>query len=95
MKSIRLLGSVLGAGLVLCLSFQSPAKAATELVPVITPPPGGGAYILEAGIVTVSNKYLNDVKLVHEASTGTLDGFRRMKVKGQPRQSRLRSIRHR
>ena len=59
--------------------FELPARAASaELIPLYTPPPGGTAYILGAGIVTVTNKYLTDTKLVHEASTGTMDMVRRM-----------------
>jgi uncharacterized protein len=73
---------VLGLTIVLLVSFGLARQGiGAELVPMITPPPGGGAYVLGAGIVTVTNKYLTDVKLVHEASTGTLDGFRRMMIR--------------
>ena len=54
------------------------ASAATELIPLYTPPVGGTAYILGAGIVSVTNKYLPDAHLVHEATTGTMDMVRRM-----------------
>ncbi len=54
---------------------------AQELISFITPPAGGGAYITGAGIVTVNNKYLTDVKLVHEAASGTMDIVRRMMLK--------------
>ena len=57
-----------------------PVKAA-ELVPLITPPPGGGAYVIGAGIISVSNKYTQDPKLVHEAATGTMDIVRRMQAR--------------
>jgi len=58
--------------------FSPPARAASELIPLYTPPPGGTAYILGAGIVTVTNKYLSDTHLVHETTTGTMDAVRRM-----------------
>lgn len=51
---------------------------AVELIPLYTPPVGGTAYVLGAGIVSVSNKYLPDAHLVHEATTGTMDMVRRM-----------------
>jgi len=54
------------------------ASAATELIPLYTPPVGGTAYVLGAGIVSVTNKYLIDAHLVHEATTGTMDMVRRM-----------------
>ena len=52
-----------------------------ELISLYTPPAGGTAYILGAGIVSVTNKYLHDVSLVHEAATGTMDMVRRMMAK--------------
>ena len=56
-----------------------PASAVQELVPYYTPPAGGGAYILAAGMVSVSNKYMaGGVKLVHEATTGTMEEVRRL-----------------
>jgi TRAP transporter TAXI family solute receptor len=59
------------------LTVQS-ASAAQELIPVITPPAGGTAYVLGAGIISVGNKYMPETKLVHEAATGTMDIVRRM-----------------
>ena len=58
-----------------------PQAKAAELVPFITPPAGGGAYIIGAGVITVTNKYITDVKLVHEAATGTMDIVRRMQAR--------------
>ena len=52
--------------------------AATEVIPLYTPPVGGTAYVLGAGVVSVTNKYLPDAHLVHEASTGTMAMVRRM-----------------
>ena len=78
MKNVRHALVVISLTATLCMCFGSPARAATELIPLYTPPPGGTAYILGAGIVTVTNKYLSDAKLVHEASTGTMDMVRRM-----------------
>ena len=62
------------------MTISSPlsGRAATELIPFYTPPAGGTAYVLGAGVVSVTNKYLPEVKLVHEACTGTMDIERRM-----------------
>jgi uncharacterized protein len=57
------------------------ALAASELIPFYTPSPGGGAYILAAGVVTITNRYLPEVKLVQEATTGTMDIVRRMQAR--------------
>ncbi len=58
----------------------APARA-QELISFFTPPAGGGAYITGAGLVTVTNKYLSDIKLVQEAASGTMDIVRRMMQK--------------
>jgi len=59
--------------------FSPPCgRGATEPIPFYTPPAGGTAYVLGAGIVSVTNKYLPEVRLVHEACTGTMDIVRRM-----------------
>ncbi|HUL29933.1 MAG TPA: hypothetical protein VLZ03_05710, partial [Thermodesulfobacteriota bacterium] len=61
-----------------CLVLLSLTSArAAELIPFYTPPAGGGAYILGAGMVSVTNKYLTGTTLVHEATTGTMDIVRR------------------
>ncbi len=57
---------------------QSPVRAASELAPLYTPPVGGTAYVLGTGVVSVTNKYVPDAKMVHEGATGTLDMVRRM-----------------
>jgi len=78
---IRLIFFVIGM-IPLTVSFSlTSAEAASELIPFYTPPAGGGAYILGAGIVSVTNKYLPEVKLVHEACTGTMDIVRRMMMR--------------
>ena len=77
MKSRKGIVGLVGI-LVLLLAISVGTAKAQELIPFITPPAGGGAYITGAGIVTVTNKYLTDVKLVHEASSGTMDIVRRM-----------------
>jgi uncharacterized protein len=59
----------------LCLTT---ADAAPELIPFYTPAAGGGAYILGAGVVTVTNRFLPELKMVHEATTGSMDIVRRM-----------------
>lgn len=62
-----------------CAVFSpTQSRAAGDLIPLYTPPVGGTAYVLGAGVVTVTNKYIPDAHLVHEASTGTLDMVRRM-----------------
>jgi len=71
------------SSLLVCLlavcAVATPVFAAQSLVSFITPPAGGGAYILGAGIVNVTNKYIGqDVKFVHEASTGTMEILRRL-----------------
>ena len=42
----------------------APARAA-ELVPLYTPPAGGTAYVLGAGVVSVTNRYVTDAGMVH------------------------------
>jgi hypothetical protein len=71
---------ILGAiGVLIILMAISPAPTqARELIPFLTPPAGGGAYIMAAGMVTVTNKYLSDVKLVHEATSSSMEIIRRM-----------------
>ena len=61
--------------------ISTSASAAPELIPFYTPSAGGGAYILGAGIITVTNKYLPEIKLVQEATTGTMDIVRRMQAR--------------
>lgn len=72
--------SLLVVGVIsLFAAFAPPcALGAGELIPLYTPPVGGTAFVLGTGIVTVTNKYLPEVRFVHEASTGTLDMVRRM-----------------
>ncbi len=78
MKMARLVLAVMGMFAALAFCFAEPAKAAQELIPMVTPPAGGGAYIIGAGLITVTNKYITDSKMVHEAATGTMDIVRRM-----------------
>jgi len=77
MKRIHLVTSIIGSLLFIISFFNFPIYA-TELIPLYTPPVGGTAYVLGAGIVSVTNKYIQDAKLVHEATTGTMDMVRRM-----------------
>ncbi|MEW6665288.1 MAG: TAXI family TRAP transporter solute-binding subunit [Thermodesulfobacteriota bacterium] len=75
-RKILFLSLLLGAAWAV---FSVPfSHAAGELIPLYSPPVGGTAYVLGAGVVTVTNKYIPDAHLVHEASTGTLDMVRRM-----------------
>lgn len=81
MKSAGYVLLAVAASLFLSIFAFTPVHAASELIPFYTPPAGGGAYILGAGIVSVTNRYLPDVKLVHEACTGTMDIVRRMMMR--------------
>lgn len=72
-------------GLVLVASFLvlgplvvSGFGAASELIPVYTPPAGGTVYVLGIGVTAVTNRNLTDMRFVHEAATGTMDMIRRM-----------------
>ena len=76
MKSIRWIVLVVGTGCLVLFSLTS--VRAAELIPFYTPPAGGGAYVLGAGMVSVTNKYISGTTLVHEATTGTMDIVRRM-----------------
>ena len=70
---------ILVVGLCILAPFFSQMSAqAAELVPFITPPAGGGAYVLGAGMVSVTNRFLPGANLVHEAASGTMDIVRRM-----------------
>jgi len=80
MKRARFVLGILCMLAAVTIPFPGPAQT-QELISFITPPAGGGAYITGAGIVTVTNKYLTDLKLVHEAASGTMDIVRRMMQK--------------
>jgi TRAP transporter TAXI family solute receptor len=79
-KLMRYFLIVVGICAAMSTFLYSPARAA-DLIPFITPPAGGGAYIIGAGVISVTNKYITDVKLVHEAATGTMDIVRRMQAR--------------
>jgi uncharacterized protein len=71
------------AALVMCVAggtmlMPGTARGASDLIPYITPPAGGGAYIVGVGMISTTNKYIPTPKLVHEAATGTMDIVRRM-----------------
>lgn len=76
MKTKNLIFFFLGLFIPIIIIFN--LAYAAELIPLYTPPVGGTAYVLGAGIVSVTNKYLPDANLVHEATTGTMDMVRRM-----------------
>ncbi len=60
-----------------CVSSE--AIAQERLVAFYSPPAGGGAFTLVAGMVTVSNRFMGgNVKFVHEQTTGTLEIIRRL-----------------
>jgi TRAP transporter TAXI family solute receptor len=73
-----IVGIVMIYGLMASL-WTAPVSAVQALVPFMTPPAGGGAYILGAGMVSVSNKFMpGGIKFVHESSTGTMELVRRL-----------------
>jgi TRAP transporter TAXI family solute receptor len=78
MKWIRFKVLAFGVCMLCVLASETPVRGAGELIPLYTPPVGGTAYILGAGITSVTNKYVPDAHLVHEATTGTMDMVRRM-----------------
>lgn len=78
MKGMRSIIYVIGTYTLLTIFSLIPVHAATEVIPLYTPPVGGTAYILGAGVASVTNKYLPDAHFVHEAATGTMDMIRRM-----------------
>ena len=80
MRWTRLMISVACLCVAMTAFSASPVMSA-DLLPLITPPPGGGAYVIGAGILSVENKYVQDPKLVHEAATGTMDIVRRMQAR--------------
>jgi len=75
------LASVLFSAVLMLFAAVPGSQAAQDLVPLYTLPAGGTVYVLGAGIVSVSNKYMGDVKFVQQASTGTLDIVRKMMQK--------------
>ncbi len=78
MRLFRLTLVIVFALLIACTVSRTSATAAPELTPFYTPAAGGTGYILGAGVVTVTNKFLPDVKMVHEATTGSMEIVRRM-----------------
>ena len=72
--------SILGTCLLLAsVLISSDAAAQERLVAFYSPPAGGGAFTLVAGLVTVSNRFMGGgVKFVHEQTTGTLEIIRRL-----------------
>jgi TRAP transporter TAXI family solute receptor len=68
----------LAAALALAALFAPAGASAAELIPVYSPPPGGTYFVLGAGLVTVSNRFMPETKYVQEATTGTLEILRKM-----------------
>ena len=52
----------------------STSSAASKLIPLYTPASGGTGYILGAGIASLTKKYVQDVEMVVEPTTGALSG---------------------
>jgi TRAP transporter TAXI family solute receptor len=81
-KRIRIIGLVAflcAITLSICPTGAFAASATQELVPYLTPPAGGGAYILGAGQISVTNKYMpGGIKFVHEATTGTMEEVKKL-----------------
>lgn len=74
LKTICVLFSAIG----LLFTMSTGSQAAQDLTPLYTLPAGGTVYVLGAGIVRVSNKYMSSNKFVQQASSGTLDIIRKM-----------------
>jgi len=95
MKSKKFFAGIGGLVLYLFMGFlwAAPASAVQELVPFYSPPAGGGAYILTAGMVSVSNRFMpGGVKLVHEATTGTMEEVRRLMLAYSQKKDALASF---
>jgi TRAP transporter TAXI family solute receptor len=61
------------------LLISSDAQAQDKLAAFYSPPAGGGAYVLVAGMVMVSNRYMgNGMRWVHQQTTGTMEMVRRL-----------------
>jgi len=56
----------------------STSSAASKLIPLYTPSSGGTGYILGAGIASLTKKYVQDVEMVVEPTTGSLEIVRRI-----------------
>ncbi len=78
-KTLCLAVIFFAVALTICFTGASALAATQELVPYLTPPAGGGAYILGAGQISVTNKYMpGGVKFVQEATTGTMEEVKRL-----------------
>ena len=80
MKAKKACVAIVGTCLLLAsLLIFSDVGAQDKLVAFYSPPVGGGAYVLVAGKVMVSNRYMGaGVKFVHEQTTGTMEMVRRL-----------------
>ncbi|HME45119.1 MAG TPA: TAXI family TRAP transporter solute-binding subunit [Syntrophorhabdales bacterium] len=77
MRLLKLVLLVVSLCIMCSLATTAPA-AGPELIAFYTPAVGGTGYILGAGVVTVTNKYLPELKMVHESTTGSMEIVRRM-----------------
>jgi len=78
MKGIRCFAALAVIFAPMMLPFVAPVQAA-EVVPFMTVSAGGTAFVLGAGMVTVTNKYsTSGPRLVHEATSGTLEMVRKL-----------------
>jgi uncharacterized protein len=68
----KILSILLVFVMVLTVLFASSALAASKLVPFYTLPSGGTAYILSAGIASVTKGRLKDYELVVEPTQGSM-----------------------
>ena len=67
--------------LVISLAISIQPAAAQKLVSFTSPPAGGGAYTLVAGMISTVNKYMpGNVRFVHEQTTGTMEMVRRLQA---------------
>ena len=94
MKGKRVfIGIAVTCALFASLWVSSDARAQEKLVAFYSPPAGGGAYTLVAGMVTVSNRQMGgNVKFVQEATTGTLEIVRRLMAASAQKKDALGSF---
>ncbi len=87
------IGVVIACLLLASLWVCKDASAQEKLVAFYSPPAGGGAFTLVAGMVTVSNRFMGGgAKFVHEQTTGTLEIVRRLSMAESQKKDALGSF---
>ena len=78
MDLTRLVLGVIAAGLMVHWHPLPPQLRRGSSSPSLRRPPAAVPTLQAAGIVTITNKYLSDVNLVHEATSSSMEIVRRM-----------------